>query len=65
MNIAKELKKLRAEYNLTLREMGEIAGCNHTYIWKLEKGKSKNPRIKMLSKIFGALNMDIILEDRG
>ncbi len=65
MNISKELKKLRAEHNLSYRELAEISGCDFTYIWKLEKGKKKNPCFKVLTKIFGALNMDITIEDRG
>lgn len=51
------IKKLRNEYNLTQKELGEMIGGTDQTIYKFEKKKNENTRIKDIEKIADVLNV--------
>lgn len=65
MSIGENIKKLREKYNLSQKELGEIAGVSDKAVSTWENGL-KEPRMGAIQKIadhFGILKSDII-EDR-
>jgi len=53
--IGDRLRNLRAEYNLTQRELADALGVCHTYISKIERGKAQ-PGAKFIrgcARVFG------------
>lgn len=62
MSIGENIKKLRAKYNLSQKELGEIAGVSDKAVSTWETGL-KEPRMGAIQKIadhFGILKSDII-----
>ncbi|HDR3483964.1 TPA: helix-turn-helix domain-containing protein [Bacillus pacificus] len=62
MSIGKNIKKIREKYNLSQKEMGEIAGVSDKAVSTWEK-ELKEPRMGAIQKIadhFGILKSDII-----
>jgi transcriptional regulator with XRE-family HTH domain/lysophospholipid acyltransferase (LPLAT)-like uncharacterized protein len=57
MDLGAEIKRLRLQKNLTLRELGERAGVDHTYLSKIETGKVAPPRRPALTRIAKALEL--------
>jgi transcriptional regulator with XRE-family HTH domain len=49
------LQKLREERGLSLRELMQLAGIDHTYIYRLETGDKESPSEEVLSKLIRAL----------
>ena len=45
------LKKLRADKNLSMREVADIAGCSDTFISFLENGRAEIPKTEVFDKI--------------
>lgn len=45
------LKKLRADKNLSMREIADIAGCSDTFISFLENGRAEIPKTEVFDKI--------------
>lgn len=63
--IGKKLKELRAERNMSMREVGEEIGINYTYISKIEKGQI--PSMKLLNdlcKVYGVEVKDLYGESQ-
>ena len=56
--LGQEIRRQRQLQNLTLAQLGEMAGSNYTYVWELEKGK-KSPTVDTLCRIADALGMDV------
>ena len=54
------LRKIRKNKNLTIKELSEISGISMGYICHLEKGSRKNPSIYVMEKIAEALGEPII-----
>ena len=54
-----ELRKIRREKGLTLRDLSNITGISVGYLCHLEKGTRKNPSIKKMNSISMALNKSI------
>lgn len=39
------LKKIRNDKNLSLRDLSKLTGISFAYLWQLENDKAKNPRM--------------------
>lgn len=57
-NIGEKIKKKRLEKNIKQCELAKKAGMSNTFLSDIENGRSE-PSIKTLSKIAGALEIDI------
>lgn len=65
MPISENIKKLRAQYHLSQKELAEIAGVSDKAVSTWENG-TKKPRISAIQKIadhFGLLKSNLIEED--
>lgn len=49
------LQKLREERGLSLREVQQLAGIDHAYIYRLETGDKESPSEEVLTKLVRAL----------
>jgi len=49
------LQKLREERGLSLRELMQLAGIDHAYIYRLETGDKESPSEEVLTKLTRAL----------
>ena len=49
------LQRLREERRLSLRELGQLAGIDHAYIFRLEIGEKDSPSEEALAKLLRAL----------
>jgi len=58
--IAKNIKKIRLESNMTQERIAELSGLTKGYISKIEKS-DKAPLLSTLSKIANALDVDITI----
>lgn len=54
------LKKIRMEQQLTIRELSEISGVSMGYICHLELGTRNNPSKAVMQKIAEALGKNVI-----
>jgi HTH-type transcriptional regulator, competence development regulator len=49
------LQNLREERRLSLRELAQLAGIDHAYIYRLETGAKESPSDEVLAKLIRAL----------
>jgi len=49
------LRKLRENRGLSLRELSQLAGIDHAYIYRLETGAKESPSAEVLAKLARAL----------
>src|SRR5260370_29978813 len=49
------LQRLREQRGLSLRELGQLAGIDHAYIYRLEAGDKESPSEEILTKLVRAL----------
>jgi|BogFormECP12_OM2_1039638.scaffolds.fasta_scaffold64809_2 transcriptional regulator with XRE-family HTH domain len=49
------LQRLREARRLSLRELAQLAGIDHAYIYRLETGDKESPSEEVLSKLVRAL----------
>lgn len=49
------LQKLREQRGLSLRELAQLAGVDHAYIYRLEAGNKESPSDEVLSRLIRAL----------
>lgn len=61
--IIEKLIKVRAEYNLTQKELAKKCGIKQSNISRLESGKG-NPTIKFLQKLADGMDCDLYIEFR-
>lgn len=54
------VRKKRSELNLSLREVSEYAGIHPSYLWKLEKDKTKVPSFLVVCSLIEVLHLDIV-----
>ncbi len=59
MNIANNLKKIRAEKGYSLERVARLADLSLNTIVKIENGANQNPTINTLSKIAKALEIGV------
>lgn len=60
MSLARQLRSVRIEQNITLRQLAEQTGISFQYISDIELGK-KDPSLGKLELLAGALNHRIVL----
>jgi len=58
LDIARKIRQIRLQNNLTLESVAEVTGLTKSYLSMVENGK-KSPPIATLSKIARALHVDI------
>ncbi len=66
MSLATRLNQLRLRRTQSLQQVADSIGVSKTHIWELEKGRSDNPSLEMLTKLanhFGVTIRSIIGED--
>ncbi|OLS02914.1 helix-turn-helix domain-containing protein [Tissierella creatinophila] len=59
MEISKNVKKLRKEQKLTLRELAVISGLTFSAIAQIERDDIKDPHISTVIKLARAFNISI------
>ncbi|MGG9998644.1 helix-turn-helix domain-containing protein [Pseudovibrio ascidiaceicola] len=57
MTLATRLKDLRIGKRQSLQDVADAVGVSKTHVWELEKGRSLNPSLEMLTKL--ATNFDV------
>lgn len=57
--LGENLKKIRIEKGLSIRELQRMSGVSHTIIMNIESGKSKNPTIIPIMKLAKTLEVTI------
>lgn len=57
--IGLEIKKLRNEKGLTIKEMSKYTGIRETYIKKIEEGNAPKVLITHISQITKSLDIDL------
>jgi len=64
--VGRRLKESRQKLGLTQEQLAERAGLHYSYIGQVERG-DKNPSLKSLYRLAGALNVgiDYLLEEDG
>jgi len=51
------LQRLREQRGLSLRELAQLAGIDHAYIYRLEAGEKASPSEEILTKLSRALKV--------
>lgn len=59
MNIGENIRKIRKQKGLTLKELGKIIGVSEQAVGQYERG-DRNLKIEMLIKIAATLNIDLL-----
>lgn len=49
------LRKLREARDLSSRELGQLAGIDHTYIYRLETGEKQSPSSELMERLLRVL----------
>jgi transcriptional regulator with XRE-family HTH domain len=64
--LADNIKKFRKQLNLSQEELARKAGITYSTLIKLESGVNKNPTVKTLQQLAGALGVSIdqLLEEK-
>ena len=57
--LADNIKKLRKQRKLSQEELAKKAGVTYSTLIKLESGVNKNPTIKTIQQIAGALEVTL------
>ena len=57
--LSKNLKKIRNEKNIGIRELARISGVSHIIIMNIESGKSRNSTITSIMKLAKSLDITI------
>lgn len=68
MSLATRLNQLRIKKGASLQDVADRIGASKTHVWELEKGKSENPSLEMLTKLadyFGTSIGALIGEEVG
>lgn len=58
MKLGQQLRSLRKEKNLTLKDLSELADLSVPYLSDMERG-AVNPSVESLQKVAAALNMTV------
>lgn len=51
MSVAARLNDLRMKKKKSLQEVADAVGVSKTHIWELEKGRSQNPSLEILTEL--------------
>lgn len=66
MSLATRLNQLRLRNAQSLQDVADAIGVSKTHIWEMEKGRSENPSLEMLTKLanhFGVTIRSLVGED--
>jgi transcriptional regulator with XRE-family HTH domain len=66
MSIAARLRDLRLKKGQSLQEVADAVGVSKTHVWELEKGRTENPSLEMLTKLanhFGVTIRSLVGEE--
>ena len=66
MSLATRLNQLRLRNTQSLQDVADAIGVSKTHIWEMEKGRSENPSLEMLTKLanhFGVTIRSLVGED--
>lgn len=59
MSLATRLNQLRLKKGSSFQDVADKIGVSKTHIWELEKGRSENPSLEMLTKLADYFNVTI------
>nr|WP_015061891.1 helix-turn-helix transcriptional regulator [Sulfitobacter sp. DFL14]AFK89169.1 hypothetical protein [Sulfitobacter sp. DFL14] len=59
MSLATRLNQLRVKKGASFQDVADKIGVSKTHIWELEKGRSENPSLEMLTKLADYFNVTI------
>ena len=59
MSLALKLQHLRAKSRLSLQDVADAVGASKAHIWDLERGKSKNPSIDLLTNLANCFQVSV------
>lgn len=59
MALAEKVRELRRKERMSLDELARKAGISKSYLWQLEKGRSKRPSADILYKLASSLGTTI------
>ncbi|MEM7120542.1 MAG: helix-turn-helix transcriptional regulator [Pseudomonadota bacterium] len=51
MSLATRIRELRLQKGESLQELADAIGVSKTHVWEMEKGRSQNPSIEILSSL--------------
>lgn len=62
MSLAEKLMQLRIARKVSLQAVADAVDVSKPHIWELEKGKTKNPSLELLTKlaIFYSVSLDFL-----
>ena len=60
-SILKQIKDIRKEKEISLKELSEKTKISYNYLLSLENGKKNNPSLNILTKIAKTLEVEITL----
>ena len=66
MSIAAKLQNLRLNAGKSLQQVADAMGVSKTHVWELERGRTANPSLEMLTKMadyFGVTIRSLVGED--
>lgn len=59
MSLATRINQLRLNKSASFQDVADKIGVSKTHIWELEKGRSENPSLEMLTKMADYFNVTI------
>lgn len=59
MSLATRINQLRLKKGASFQDVADEIGVSKTHIWELEKGRSENPSLEMLTKLADYFNVTI------
>lgn len=65
--VAARCKALREAHRLSLEDAARLAGFSKNYLWEFERGRAKNPMLRLLmglARAYGT-SLQVILGDAG
>lgn len=62
MSLGTRLKELRLNKGVSLQAVADAVGASKPHIWELERGKTKNPSLELISKLanYFGVNVDYL-----
>ena len=66
MSIAAKLQNLRLKKGKSLQQVADAVGVSKTHVWELERGRTGNPSLEMLTKLadyFGVTIRSLVGEE--
>lgn len=59
MTIGLKLKELRIAKNKSLQEVADAVGVSKAHLWDIEKGKSNNPSLDLITGLAGYFKISV------